>query len=152
MRAPKKKRGPRIRGPRAAAPVIAARLNERVTLEAQAPGNVAACFDGYRVELGKFSAAAVKSALALRTGLPITSFTPARSAVNKEIALLVRRLAHSGLLEYRVAPLRSGKDMIVIEPQMADYWPEVAKLNASDTVALSRFAYLRRRGNDMMLE
>jgi SagB-type dehydrogenase family enzyme len=152
LRTPKKKREPRIRGPRAAAPVIAARLNERVTLEAQAPGNVAACFDGYRVELGKFSAAAVKSALALRTGLPITSFTPARSAVNKEIALLVRRLAHSGLLEYRVAPLRSGKDMIVIEPQMADYWPEVAKLNASDTVVLSRFAYLRRRGNDMMLE
>jgi len=152
LRAPKKKRGPRARGPKAAAPVIAARLNERVALEAQASGNIAACFDGYRVELGHFSAAAVKRALALRAGLPITSFTPARSAVDKEIALLARRLAHGGLLEYRLAPLRSGKDMIVIEPQMADYWPQVAKLNAADTVALSRFAYLRRRGNDMVLE
>ena len=147
MRAPQK-----TRGRKAAAPVIAARLNQRVTLETQAHGSVAACFDGYRVELGKFSAGAVKRAQALHAGLPIGSFTPARSKIDKEIALLVRRLAYSGLLEYRLAPLRSGKDLIVIEPQMADYWPEVAKLNATDTVALSRFAYLRRRGNDMVLE
>jgi SagB-type dehydrogenase family enzyme len=147
LRAPKKKRGPK-----AAVPVISARLNERVTLEAQAGGAIAACFDGYTVELGKFSAGAFKRAQALRAGLPIGSFTPARSAIEKEIALLVRRLAHSGLLEYRLAPLRGGKDLIVIEPQMADYWPEVAKLSAADTVALSRFAYMRRRGNDMVLE
>jgi SagB-type dehydrogenase family enzyme len=147
LRAPGKKRGPKV-----AAPVISARLNERVTLEAQAGGAIAACFDGYTFELGKFSAGAFKRAQALRSGLPIGFFTPARSAVEKEIALLVRRLARSGLLEYRLAPLRSGKDLIVIEPQTADYWPEVAKLGVTDTVALSRFAYMRRRGNDMVLE
>jgi SagB-type dehydrogenase family enzyme len=147
LRVPKKRRAST-----AAAPIIAARLNEKVTLDAQANGNVAACFEGYRVELGRFSAGAVKRALALRTGLPIPSFTPARSAIDREIALLVKRLAQSGLLEYRLAPLRSPKDLIVIEPQMADYWPEAARLNATDTVALSRFAYLRRRGNDMVLE
>ena len=153
MRAPGKKRGLKTGGRKAAAPVIAARLNERVTLQADAHGSVAACFDdGYRVGFGTFSAGALKRAQALRAGLAISSFTPARSKIDKEIALLVRRLAHSGLLEYRVALLRSGKDLIVIEPQMADYWPEVAKLNAADTVALSRFAYLRRRGNDMVLE
>jgi SagB-type dehydrogenase family enzyme len=153
LRAPGKKRGLKAGGPKAAAPVIAARLNEHVTLEADAHGSVAACFDdGYRVGLGTLSAGAVKRAQALRAGLAISSFAPARSKIDKEVALLVRRLAHSGLLEYRLAPLRSGKDLIVIEPQMADYWPEVAKLSATDTVALSRFAYLRRRGNDMVLE
>jgi len=152
LRAQKKRPAPKNRGPRATSPVVAARLNERVTLEAQADGNVAACFDGFRVELGRYGAAAVKRALALRAGLPIGSFTPARSAVDKEIALLVRRLAHSGLLEYRLAPLRGGKDMIVIEPQMADYWPDAASLSVTDTVALSRFSYMRRRGNDMVLE
>ena len=135
-----------------AAAVIAGRLNARVRLEVQAQGNVAACFDGYRVELGKFSAGAVKRALGLRAGLPIGSLTLTRSATGKELALLVRRLAHSGLLEYRLARARRDKDLVVIEPQMADYWPEMAKLNATDTVALSRFAYLRRRGDDMVLE
>lgn len=147
MRAPRKKPGRK-----AAAPVISARLNERVTLEPQAGDTVAACFHGFTVELGKFSASALKRAQALRAGLPIASFTPAGSAIDREIALLVRRLARSGLLEYRLAPLRGGKDLIVIEPQTADYWPEVAKLGATDTVVLSRFAYMRRRGNDMVLE
>src|SRR6201999_177372 len=36
--------------------------------------------------------------------------------------------------------------------QIADYWPRRAKLSSNDTVALSRFAYLRRRGNEMVLE
>lgn len=152
MRAPKKKPAPKARGAKAAGPVLAARLNERVTLAAQAQGNLAACFDGFTVELGRFSAATVERALALGAGLPIASLASVRSAVDKEIALIVRRLAHSGLLEYRLAPSRGARDLIVIEPQMADYWPQVARLKANDTVALSRFAYLRRRGNDMVLE
>jgi SagB-type dehydrogenase family enzyme len=146
LRTPRNKRG------RNTAPIIAGRLNAQVRLEPQAQGNVAACFGGYRVELGKFSAGAVKRALDLRAGLPIGSVAPARSATDKEIALLMRRLARGGLLEYRLARARHGKDVVVIEPQMADYWPEMAKLNATDTVALSRFAYLRRRGNEMVLE
>ena len=143
---------PNKRGREAAAAVITGRLNAQVTLKAQAQGNVAACFDGYRIELGQFSAAAIKRALALRAGLPIGALRAARSVTEREVALLVRRLAHSGLLEYRLAHGRAGKDLVMIEPQMADYWPEVARLNATDTVALSRFAYLRRRGNDMVLE
>ncbi len=48
---------------------------------------------------------------------------------------------------------RSGnKDQVVIEPQLADYWPQTPKLLDSETIVLSRFAYLRRRGNDMILE
>jgi SagB-type dehydrogenase family enzyme len=40
----------------------------------------------------------------------------------------------------------------VIEPQMPDYWPQAAKLAANDRVVLSRFAYMRRRSNEMILE
>jgi SagB-type dehydrogenase family enzyme len=42
--------------------------------------------------------------------------------------------------------------MVVIEPQQADYWPNLTKPGNADSVALSRFAYLRRRGNDVVLE
>ena len=147
MRAPRKKRGQRT-----AAPVISARLNERVTLVSQPDGAIVAAFDGYAVELGRFSASLAKRVQPLRTGLPINSLASSRNAVDRELALLVRRLAKSGLLEYRLAPLRSDKDLVIIEPQMADYWPQAAKLAATDTVVLSRFAYLRRRGTDMVLE
>jgi SagB-type dehydrogenase family enzyme len=126
------------------------RLNDRVTLEADAEGKIAATFDGYSVPLGNFSAAAVKRAQGLRAGLPLASFASARKPLDQEIALLVRRLAHSGLVEYRLA--RGDTDMVVIEPQQADYWPNLTKPGNADSVALSRFAYLRRRGNDMVLE
>lgn len=133
-------------------PVLSARLNARFTLQAQADGRVAAVFEDYAVELGTFSASAVKHAQALRTGLPLASFSADGSPVDREIDLLVRRLARHGLLEYRLARARSDEDIVVIEPQTADYWPRLPKLGASDTVALSRFAYLRRRGSDMVLE
>ena len=35
---------------------------------------------------------------------------------------------------------------------MAGYWPQIAKCTATDTIVLSRFAYLRRRNNDIVLE
>jgi SagB-type dehydrogenase family enzyme len=133
-------------------PVLSARLNERFTLQAQPDGRVAAGFEGYAVELGTFSASAVKRARDLRTGLPLASFSAQGSPVDREIDLLVRRLARQGLLEYRLARARSNEDIVVIEPQTADYWPQLPKLAASNTVALSRFAYLRRRGSDMVLE
>ena len=104
MRAPGKKAGRRI-----AAPVISARLVDHITLEAQADGNIAAHFDGYSVGLGKFSSAVAERAQALRTGLALVSFAAGRAA-DKEIALLVRRLAQSGLLEYRFAPAGAKKD------------------------------------------
>jgi SagB-type dehydrogenase family enzyme len=40
----------------------------------------------------------------------------------------------------------------VIEPQVPDYWPRTPPLGNSDVLVLSRFAYMRRRGNDMVLE
>jgi SagB-type dehydrogenase family enzyme len=149
VRTLKKKRG-RKRGRTTAAPVLSARLNDRVTLEADVGGKIAATFDGYSVQLGNFSAGAVKRAQGLRTGLPLASFVSARKPLDQEIALLVQRLAHRGLVEYRLA--RGDTDMVVIEPQQADYWPDVKKPRNVDSVALSRFAYLRRRANDVVLE
>jgi SagB-type dehydrogenase family enzyme len=146
LRAPGKKTARRT-----APPAISARLSGHITLETRADGSVAAFFDGQGAGLGKFSAAAIKSAAGLRAGLPLASFAGGR-AVDKEIDLLVRRLALRGLLEYRLARARDDKDLVVIEPQGPDYWPQVPALGDAETVVLSRFAYLRRRGNEMVLE
>jgi SagB-type dehydrogenase family enzyme len=124
---------------------ISARLSAHITLEAQAGGSIAACFEGQSVGLGEFSPAVAKSAQHLRKGLPLDSFSSDRPAENKEIDLLVRRLARRGLLEYCL-------DKVVIEPQISDYWPRAPKLGDGDIITLSRFAYLRRRGNEMVLE
>jgi SagB-type dehydrogenase family enzyme len=121
-------------------------------LEAQADGAIEACFGGQSTGLGKFSAATVKKAQVLRTGLPLAPLAPDGNHVDKEIDLLMRRLARRGLLEYRLGHASDNKDLVVIEPQAADYWPQMPKLGASEIVVLSRFAYLRRRGNEMVLE
>jgi SagB-type dehydrogenase family enzyme len=147
LRAPEKKRGRKI-----AASAVSARLNPRVRLEAQVDGTIAACLDDYSVGLGKFSAGAVDRAQALRAGLPLSSFSQHGSATDKEIDLLVHRLARRGLLEYWLAHSDHEKDQVVIEPQLPDYWPRTTKPNDTETIALSRFAYLRRRGNEMVLE
>jgi SagB-type dehydrogenase family enzyme len=147
LRAPAKKQGRRI-----APPTLAARLSGPVTLEAHADGSINACFDGLSVGLGKFGAGAVASAKQLRSGLPLYSFERNGRIIDKETDLLVRRLARRGLLEYRLAPSSDGKDQVVIEPQLPDYWPRTPKLGDTETIVLSRFAYLRRRGNEMVLE
>ncbi len=147
MRAPAKKKRRKT-----APPAIFARLSGHISLETQADGNIAACFDGYSVALGKFSAAAADRARNLSSGLTLDSFAGG-GTVDKEIDLLVRRLARRGLLEYRLAhPRDTDKDLVVIEPQVADYWPRITKLDNADTIVLSRFAYLRRRSNEMVLE
>jgi SagB-type dehydrogenase family enzyme len=146
LRAPGKKRGRRI-----TPPVISARLSGHITLDTKADGNIAACFDGYSVGLGKFSSGVAERALELRAGLPLASFASGRAS-DKEIDLLVQRLARRGLLEYRFGPARAKNDQVVIEPQVPDYWPRKPKLGNNDVIALSRFAYLRRRGNEMVLE
>jgi SagB-type dehydrogenase family enzyme len=116
---------------------------------AQPDGKIDACFDGVSVGLGTFGAATAKRAQALRTGLPLGG--SGGRAIDKEIDRLVRRLAGHGLLEYGFG--RSpGDDQVVIEPQVADYWPRVPKLGAADSLVLSRFAYLRRRGDALVLE
>jgi SagB-type dehydrogenase family enzyme len=137
---------------RTTAPVISARLSSHITLEAQADGTVAAWFDGYPVGLGKFSADALQRAQDLRSGLPLGSFGPDGRPVDQEIDRLVHRLARSGLLEYRLARAGDEKDQVVIEPQLPEYWPRTPKLGDTDIIVLSRFAYLRRRGNEMVLE
>src|ERR1700722_14705803 len=147
MRAPGKKKGRKIRSP-----AISARLIGHITLEAQADGTIVAYFDGYAVGLGKFSPEAAGRAQELSTGLPLGSFASDGDSLDKEINLLVRRLARRGLLEYRLGNADNDKDRVVVEPQISDYWPQAPALDDADVIVLSRFAYLRRRGNDMVLE
>jgi SagB-type dehydrogenase family enzyme len=138
---------------RAAAPAtVSVRLRSHIRLEAQANGEIVACFNGYSVGLGTFSAGAADRARELRTGLPLSSFASDSRKTGKEIGLLVRRLARRGLLEYRLGRSRDGEDLVVIEPQVADYWPRTPQLGNADVLVLSRFAYMRRRGNEMVLE
>ncbi len=131
--------------------ILAARLNHYFSLQMQVDGHIAASSGSYSISLGRFSAAAMNRARELTTGLPLTSFA-GKSAVAKEVDALVHRLAQHGLLEYRLFSARDEQDLVVIEPQMSEYWPQRAKLGNGDTVVLSRFAYLRRRGNEMVLE
>jgi len=55
-------------------------------------------------------------------------------------------------LEYRLGRARGSDDRVVIEPQMPDYWPRTPRLGDADVLVLSRFAYMRRRGSEMVLE
>ncbi|WP_084801094.1 SagB family peptide dehydrogenase [Bradyrhizobium sp. Tv2a-2] len=135
--------------PRKATLTLSVRLNERVSLQAQPDGSLAAMVDSYPVELGRFSAQVLKRAEGLHDGLPLASFAGSKPPA-RETTALVRRLARRGFVEYRVA--RGTKDLVVIEPQLADYWPQLPKLRASDTIVLSRFAYMRRRADALVLE
>ncbi len=147
MRAPAKKKGRRI-----AAPTISARLSGHVTLQAEADGGIAAAFEGYLLGLGRFSPGVMALARGLGTGLALGTFSPQGKPLEKEVDLLVRRLARHGLLEFRFGRAQDDKDQVIIEPQMPGYWPHAPKLAGGDVVALSRFAYLRRRGAEMILE
>jgi SagB-type dehydrogenase family enzyme len=139
------------RGGRRAAATLSARLLSHVTLQAQAGGDIAARFDDVLLGLGKFSADAAERAKELRAGLPLRAFASGSRETDKEVHALVRRLAGRGLIEYRLARSQSG-DLAVIEPQLPDYWPRVSPLGNVDTLVLSRFAYMRRRANEMVLE
>jgi SagB-type dehydrogenase family enzyme len=141
----------RQKGRRARPATAFGRLPGHVTLETQASGQIFARFDGYSVGLGAFSAEAAERAQALRSGVALASLASGRRRIDQEMVLLARRLAGHGLLEYPVgrAP---GDDLVVIEPQMAAYWPRTARLGTTDVLALSRFAYMRRRGSAIVLE
>jgi SagB-type dehydrogenase family enzyme len=120
-----------------------------VALEVRANGEAVACFGGHSVGLGKFSAETAAHARDLRAGLALNADDSSR---NKEIQLLLERLAKRGLLEYRLARSQADGDAVIIEPQTPDYWPRAAQLRATDVLVLSRFAYLRRRADEMVLE
>ncbi|HZZ62508.1 MAG TPA: SagB family peptide dehydrogenase [Roseiarcus sp.] len=136
----------------AAPKTVSARLRGHVKLDAHEDGEIVAGFDGYSVGLGTFSARAADRAQEIRRGLPLGSFASDSRNINKEIGLLVQRLARRGLLEYRLGRSRNGEDQVVIEPQVPDYWPQAPRLGNADALVLSRFAYMRRRGNEMVLE
>jgi len=110
-----------------------------------------AAFEGAAMGMGAYSAAVVERARSLRTGLPLASFASGHGSIDQELALLIRRLAGYALLEYCIGREGDG-DQVVIEPQTSDYWPRLPRLAKTDVLVLSRFAYMRRRGNDMVLE
>jgi SagB-type dehydrogenase family enzyme len=146
-------RSPGIKSGRPTAPAtLSARLGRHVTLESHSGGRVVACFGDYSVDLGTFSAGAVDRAQHLRAGLPLVSFAAGRRKNDKDLDLLVRRLARQGLLEYRLPRSRTDQDAVVIEPQLPDYWPRTPQLRDADALVLSRFAYIRRRSDEMVLE
>lgn len=109
-------------------------------------------FGDFSFDLGTFSAGVVDRVRHLRAGLPIVSFASGRRKNDKELDLLVRRLARHGLLEYRLPRSRTDQDAVVIEPQLPDYWPRTPQLRDADALVLSRFAYIRRRGDATVLE
>jgi SagB-type dehydrogenase family enzyme len=140
------------RGRDAASEALSAQLAPHVTFEVHPEGRIIVCFEGHSVGLGEVSAGAADRAQALRTGLPLHALASSRRSIDKEVDRLVRRLARHGLLEYCLGRSRDGDAQIVIEPQVPDYWPRTPPLDNSDVLVLSRFAYMRRRGNDMVLE
>ena len=79
------------------------------------------------------------------------SFHSETCNIERNAHLLVRRLATLGLVEYCFRRSPGDADQVVIEPQNADYWPRTRPLNNADTLVLSRFAYMRRRGEAMVL-
>jgi SagB-type dehydrogenase family enzyme len=129
-----------------------ARLPWHVALRAHSSGELVVDVQGYSIGLGKFSARAADQAQNLGIGLALRSFEPERRSTDKQIHALIRRLARHGLLEYRVARSRNSEDLVVIEPQVPDYWPRMPQLSNTDTLVLSRFAYMRRRSEAMILE
>jgi SagB-type dehydrogenase family enzyme len=137
---------------RAASATVSARLRRHVTLEAHANGEIVAYFEGYSVGLGTFSAGVADRAKTLRMGLPLASVASGGANINKAIDLLIRRLAAHGLLEYRLGRSRDDADLAVIEPLVPDYWPRTPQLGDAEPLVLSRFAYMRRRGDEMVLE
>jgi Cyanobactin oxidase ThcOx, len=114
-----------------------------VTLETQPDGTIAACVDRHSLALGQFSARAADRA---------------RSAHWSPAALVcVRppqyRQGDSSLgSAWRLGPAGNRAPQVVIEPQLPDYWPQAPPLGNADVLVLSRFAYIRRRGNEMVLE
>ena len=85
------------------------------------------------VDLGTFNAGAAKFAQDLHIGLPLASFASGRQNFDKEIHLLIRQLAGHGLLEYRLGRSRNDEDQVIIEPQVADYWPGTPQLSEASS-------------------
>jgi SagB-type dehydrogenase family enzyme len=129
-----------------------ARLNPGVRIEEGADGKMSAIVDGQAVGLGHFNAHVARRAADLTTGLRLDSFDKSSADGEEELHELVWRLTRCGLVEYRLAAAGRGADIVIIEPQMRDYTPRPHTLGGDDVLVLSRFAVMRRRGTDMVLE
>lgn len=130
--------------------ILSARLAPGVTLQLRPTGEIGVLVDGYAVALGTFAAVTADRALDLKHGVPLEALETGRRASDRELTRLVKGLAAQSLLEYRGG---SGMhDQFVVEPQTADYWPRAPRLGRNDILVLSRFAYLRRRDDAMVLE
>jgi SagB-type dehydrogenase family enzyme len=143
----------RIERERSSRAVLSARVQPLVALIVSASGDIAAEVQGHSIGLGRLSERAADRARKLQdAGLRLRSLESARRSTDKEIQELMHRLARHGLLEYRLTDSRSGDDLVVIEPQVPDYWPQMPPLPKTGALVLSRFAYLRRRGEAIVLE
>jgi hypothetical protein len=131
---------------RTAPPIISARLSAHITLETQADGNIAACFDGYSVGLGTFSAAAWQRAQALRTGLPLGSFSDPTATRSTRKSIAGPAIWPAAAFWNTASGSRGDKDQVVIEPQVADYWPQTpnSAMPTHRAVAVRLFATARQ--------
>jgi SagB-type dehydrogenase family enzyme len=134
--------------PGAASRALLVRLSPRVRLQVALTGAMVARFAGAAVSLGRFSVNAASRAQELEDGLPVSVLGLKGQNSDPELHLLVRRLARHGLVEY----FFEGRDAVVIEPQVGEYWPKASSLQNCDLLVLSRFAYMRRRANELVLE
>jgi len=121
-----------------------------VALEADAAGQVAARLNDHWLSIGGFGAGIAERLHDLRVGVPLAALTSGRNS--KGLGPLAMRLARHGLMEFALKAPGDGEDLVIIEPQTADYWPAAAALEDADILVLSRFAYMRRRGSEMVLE
>jgi SagB-type dehydrogenase family enzyme len=147
LRAPAKKLGQR-----STPAILSARLLDYVKLDARTTGEIAISFDDFAFAVGRFSAEAAERVKQLPAGVLFASFAAGKKSVDKEVGQVLRRLAARGLVEYPLMRGRDGEEIVVIEPQTPDYWPQASPLRETDTLVLSRFAYMRRRASDMVLE
>lgn len=120
-------------------------------LEIYGNGEIVARFPGYSTGLGMFGTSTATLSQGLHDGVPLPSLTAGKAKGSKELSLLVQRLTRNGLIEF-VLKEPKGPDLVVVEPQTEDYWPRLSEIEAADAIVLSRFAYLRRRGNELILE
>ncbi len=131
----------------AAPAVLFVKLGPGVALQAEAGGVLSARFDGQSRRLGRFDASVLPHVKDLATALPLSCANE-----NDDLRELIERLAILGLVDYRLGGAPNAREILAIEPQMRDYRPNLQKLDEARQFVLSRFAFLRRRGEDMVLQ